>query len=213
MTGARKERLESDAAYVRALAEEGAEAPLVGGVLYVIWGLVIAVASLVGFLNAYGIVAMPLVGGVRYWLAAFILGWLATFAFGRRVIGKPGALTVGNRTAAAAWLAVGVFLSLFWIAAMIFGGRLRTAGVEPQVIFGLMFPVAFGVYGIAFYATAVAARLSWMRGFALAAWLFFLAALYHVGDARQLLVGAAGSLICAVLPGFLLMRQEPSEIV
>jgi hypothetical protein len=76
-----------------------------------------------------------------------------------------------------------------------------------------MFPIAFGLYGVAFYATAVAARLDWMRGFAIAAWIFSVAALYFIGDARQLLLGAVGSLVCAVLPGFILIRREPSDVI
>ena len=92
---------ERDHAYVQALAREGAEAPLVGGVLYLIWGLVIASAALVDFLAAAGVIAIPFVGGIGFWIGAFAIGWLATFAFGRRLIGRPGAFTVGNRTAAA----------------------------------------------------------------------------------------------------------------
>ena len=76
-----------------------------------------------------------------------------------------------------------------------------------------MFPVSFGVYGIAFYATATAARLAWLRGFAVAAWIFSVASLYFLGDARQIVVAGVGSLVCAALPGFILMRREPSDIV
>ena len=96
---------------------------------------------------------------------------------------------------------------------MLFQGRLASAGFEPRFLYGMMFPVAFGLYGIAFFATAVAARLDWMRGFAVASWIFAVAGLYFIGDARQFLVGAAGSLLCAGLPGVLMMRREPSEIV
>lgn len=200
-------------AYVKSLAEEGRNAPLVGGVFYVIWGTTLGVASLLGYFHYSGAAELSLVGSLWFWVGALAIGWAASFYFARQAGAKPGALTVGNQTANAAWFAIGVFMTLFWIAAMAFRGRFSATGIAPEWIFGLMFPIAFGLYGIAFYATAVAARLDWMRGFAIAAWVFSIAALYFVGDARQFLVGAAGSLVCAVLPGVLLMRREPSDIV
>jgi hypothetical protein len=213
MKNSLNDALAGEVAYVKALAEEGRNAPLVGGVLYVIWGVAMGLAALATYASASGLIALPFVGGLWFWVGALITGWAASFIVGGRSLTKPGALTVGNKTARAAWIAVGVFMSVFWIAAMLFQGRLAAAGFEARFLFGMMFPVAFGLYGIAFLATAVAARLDWMRGFAIASWIFSVAALYFVGEARQFLVGAAGSLLCAALPGVLMMRREPAEIV
>lgn len=207
------EALASEVAYVRALAEEGRNAPLVGGVLYVIWGALMGLAALATYASATGVINVPFVGGLWFWISAFALGWLASFVLGGKSLTKPGAMTVGNKTARAAWISVGLFMSIFWIASMIFQSRLNAAGFESRFLYGLMFPLAFGLYGIAFFATAIAARLNWMRGFAASSWLFSVAALYFIGVAEQFLVGAVGTFFCAVLPGLLLMRREPSEIV
>jgi hypothetical protein len=86
-------------------------------------------------------------------------------------------------------------------------------GVPPYFLFAMMFPVAFGVYGVAFYASAVAARLDWLKWFALLSWGFSIASLFLAGSDYQFLLGAAGSFACAALPGLLLMREEPKEIV
>ncbi len=213
MKNSLNEALAGEVAYVKALAEEGRNAPLVGGVLYVIWGVAMAIAALATYASASGFIAVPFVGGLWFWAASFVIGWAASFIVGAKSRAKPGALTVGNKTARAAWIAVGVFMSLLWIASMLFQERLSAAGFETRFLFGFMFPIAFGLYGIAFFVTAVAARLDWMRGFAIASWIFSLAALYFLGDTRQFLVGAAGSLLCAALPGVLMMRREPSQIV
>ncbi len=205
--------LAGEVAYVKAMAEEGRNAPLVGGVFYVIWGGVIATTSLLGYAAASGALPFSLFGSASVWIGAFLVGWVASFALGRRAGAKPGSLTIGNKTAAAAWKAVGLFMSIFWISALLLQSHLKTVGIEARVLFGLMFPIAFGIYGIAFFATAAAARLDWMRGFAIASWVFSIAAFYFIGDTKQYLVGAAGSLFCAALPGLLLMRREPSDIV
>lgn len=205
--------LASEIAYVKTLAEEGRNAPLVGGVLYVIWGAVIGAAAMLTYLRIIDVIKIEFVGDLGFWIGALAIGWGASFLIGRRRGLKPGALTIGNRTATSAWFAVGIYVSIFWIAAVLFRGHFASVGIDPRTIFGLMFPIAFGLYGIAFYATATAARLDWMRGFALAAWIFSIASLYFINDARHFLIGAAGSFICAVLPGLILMRREPSDIV
>ncbi|MEZ5895198.1 MAG: hypothetical protein R3C51_02245 [Parvularculaceae bacterium] len=214
MTDQSRADLAGELAYVRALAEEGRNAPLVGGVLYVIWGCVVGLSALVSYLQAAGMIAVSsLIGGWAYWLGALALGWALTVYFARRAGLKPGAMTVGNKTANAAWLGVGLFLMVFWVSLMALHDNYSEYGIKPYVLFSLMFPVAFGVYGIAFFATAAAAQLSWMRGFAIAAWIFSVASLYYFGDVRQPLVGALGSFCCAVLPGLILMRQEPGDTV
>jgi hypothetical protein len=205
--------LAGEIAYVKTLAEEGRNAPLVGGVFYVVWGGLVSFAAALTYFAESGALALPFVGGLWFWIAVFVVGWGASFSLGWRMGAKPGVMTIGNKTANAAWFAVGIFISLFWIAAILFRSHFSAAGIAVGTVIGMMFPVSFGVYGIAFYATATAARLDWMRGFAFAAWVFSIAALYFIGDARQLLVGAAGSVVCALLPGFILMRREPSAIV
>lgn len=214
MTSASKEDLAGEIAYVKTLAEEGRNAPLVGGVLYVIWGAVIGVASLLTWLRVAAGVALPgFVGGSWFWLAASAIGWALSFRLGPKIGAKPGALTIGNRTANAAWLGVGVFLLIYWLALLFTHDRFTGDGVRDYALFGTIFPVAFGVYGIAFFATATAARLPWMRGFAVAAWIFSVASLYFFGDDKQLLIAAAGSFVCAAFPGLILMRRQPSDIV
>lgn len=205
--------LSDELAYVRSLAEEGRHAPLVGGINYVIWGALIGTAALFQYAQLAGYLALG--GGVAWapWFAAFILGWIASVVFGRRAGRKPGARTVGNRTAAAAWLAVGMFMSGFWLTVMFVHDRFTGAGVPPYFLFSLMFPIAFGLYGVAFFASATAAKLDWLRWFALAAWAFSFVTLFLAADARQLLVAALGTYVCALLPGIILMRREPSEIV
>ncbi len=214
MASTSKNDLAGEIAYVKTLAEEGRNAPLVGGVLYLIWGAVIGVASLLTWLRSASIVTLPdFVGGAAFWIVALSVGWGLSFFFGPKIGAKPGALTVGNRTAMSAWFGVGVFLLIYWLALLALHDNFTADGVKPYALFGTMFPVAFGVYGIAFLATATAARLDWMRGFAIASWLFSIASLYYFSDAKQLLVAAAGSVVCAALPGLLLMRREPSDIV
>ena len=211
--GAREAAMASELAYVRSLAEEGRDAPLVGGVHYVLWGGLMGAASLCAFLILTGVAPIRGVPVSAPWIVAGLIGWCASLLM-RRVTGpKPGALTMGNRTAQAVWFAVGIFVTAFWVGLMIVHDDFTQYGVPRYFLFSLMFPVSFGVYGVAFYATATAARLSWLKGFALLSWGFSVAALFLMTSNYQFLLGAAGCFLCAGLPGLLLMRQEPKVIV
>lgn len=212
--GARDEAaLASDLAYVRTLAEEGRDAPLVGGIYYLIWGGLMCAAALISYLILIGLLPVTGVPVLAPWLVAGVIGWAFSFWVGGRIGAKPGAFTMGNRTARAVWFAVGLFMTAFWIGLMIVHDDFAAYGVPRYFLFSLMFPVAFGVYGIAFFATATAARLDWLKGFALLSWGFSVAALFLMTSNTQFLLGAAGCFFCAAVPGFLLMREEPKDIV
>ncbi|GAB4524054.1 MAG: hypothetical protein Kow00133_12160 [Amphiplicatus sp.] len=203
----------AELSYVRALAEEGRAAPLVGGALYVLWGALTALAAFATWLAAMDAPVFDRIGGWRIWVGAGLAGWALSFVLGGRAGRKPGAATVGNRTANAAWLAVGIFITLFFIVLSIVHDDYVQAGVPRYFLFSLMFPVAFGLYGVAFFVTAVAARTVWFRHAAFAAWGFSVLCLFLLGSAHQMLAAGAGSLVCAVIPGIALMRREPKEIV
>ena len=210
---AENKEMADELAYVRSLAEEGRNAPLVGGLIYVIWGGLIGSAALFQFATSSGLVALPAIAGWAPWIIAFGLGWVLSLLVGRRTGGKPGALTIGNRTAASVWFAVGLFITGFWFTLLVVHDNFAGAGVPSYFLFTLMFPVAFGLYGVAFYASATAARLNWLRWFAYAAWVFSFVSLFLLDSSFQMLVAAVGSITCAVVPGLMLMRREPSEIV
>jgi hypothetical protein len=208
-----KQDMADELAYVRSLAEEGRNAPLVGGVIYVIWGGLIGAAALVQYASLAGVISLEGALGWAPWFAAFALGWTLSLFAGRRANAKPGARTVGNRTASSAWFAVGLFISGFWITLFLVHDRYVAVGVPDYFLFSLMFPIAFGLYGVAFFASATAARLDWLRWFALAAWGFSFATMFLLNNSLQMLVAAIGTLVCALLPGVILMRREPSDIV
>ncbi len=213
MTGPQHADLASDLAYVRSLAEEGAHAPLVGGRYYVIWGGLMGAASAIAYLTTMDILPLGAAGMIAPWIVAGVIGWALSFAFARQSGAKPGAATIGNRTAGSVWRAVGVFITLFWAAMMFVHGQYTEYGVPRYFLFGLMFPVGFGVYGVAFFATATAARVAWLRYFAVLSWAFMMAAMFLLESPHQFLLGAVGMIACAVAPGVLLMRREPAEIV
>lgn len=205
--------MSDDLAYVRALAEEGANAPLIGGVHYLIWGSVMSLASLVAWLNAAGVIKASVAGMIAPWFVALVVGWGASIMVARRARARPGAMTLGNKTAGSVWFAVGVLMTALFIGILAAHGRYQSLGVPRYFLFSILFPIGFGLYGVAFFATATAARITWLRGFAWASWGFALLCLFLLGSVTQFLVGAAGLFACAAIPGLILMKNEPQDVV
>jgi len=210
---ASKEDIASDLAYVKALAEEGRDTPLVNGVFYVIWGGLIGATALIVYSDLMGWIALGAASGMAPWIIAIAAGWALSMVFGRRAHAKSGAATLGNKTAGAVWFAVGLFVTGFWIALMFVHDNFSALGVPAYFLFNLMFPISFGLFGVAFFATAAAARAAWMRYFAFASWGFSIACLFLMSSVHQPLVAGVGVLSCAFLPGVILMRKEPSDVV
>ena len=205
--------IREDLAYVKALAEEGRDTPLVGGIFYVIWGGLISIAALIVYANDMGWVSFGPGGSYLPFFAAMAMGWVFSIGEGRRAERKPGAATLSNRTASSVWFAVGIFMTTFWISLFFVHGKYTDIGVPEYFLFNLMFPIGFGVYAIAFFATATAARTHWLRVFALISLAFFVLSLFFMTSIHQTGIGAIGTFLCAALPGIILMRREPSQTV
>lgn len=203
-----------DLAYVRSLAEEGAHAPLVGGIYYVIWGGLLAFGLFVIWLDAVVDTIRLGQSQLYLWVAIFAAGWGLSFTVGKYWSkNKPGAHTMGNQTANAVWMAGGVLMSTLWFSLLVIHDNFTHIGVPPYFLFNLMFPISFGVFGVAFFATAVASRVNWLKPFALLSLIFCVTTLMIMGTMTQLLMSGAGVVLCCLLPGILLMRKEPSVVV
>lgn len=206
--------LASEMAFVKTLAGESRNAPLAGGALYAIWGAVIGTAAFLSWLRSAEVMALPgFVGGLWFWAAALAVGCGLSFLLGPKIAAKPGAPAVGSKTEMSVWFGAGIFMLIYWLSIVVLHDNFEAAGVKPYALFGTMFPVAFGVYGVALHTTAIAGRLDWMRGFVVAAWIFSVASFYYFGEAKQLLVASVGSFVCAAFPGLILMRLGPSDVV
>lgn len=199
--------LASETDFVKSIDEEGRKAPLAGGAHYVTWGAVIGIAAFLSWLRSANVLELPgFVGGLWFWFAALAIGCGLSFLFARKFIAKPGGLAVGAMTEMSMWFSAGIFMIVFLLSITVLHDNFEAAGIKPYALFWMVLPVAFGVCGLSFHAIAIAARLDWMRGFAAAAWIFSAASLYYLGDAKQLLAASAGSVICAVFPGLILIR-------
>jgi len=200
--------IRDDIAFMRALAEEGRQAPLLGGGILVAAGVIFGLASLFQWAIGIGVLRLspwaPLFGWV---ISALIFAVFATLIV-RRTRGRPGAQATVNRATGSAWSAVGFSIFVIWLGLAVIAYRTRDAAVIQ------VFPlIILALYGSAWSIAASMTRKGWMRLTSLGSFAAAVA-LGLLANSPHMLLAYAGCLVAfAILPGLALMRQEPSDIV
>lgn len=110
--------LKDDIAFMRAMAEEGRSAPLLGGAVLTSAGVVYALASLAQWAVLTQTVAVSYKVLPYMWLAAMLISMTLLAVFKRRLAGAPGSASPANRAARFAWKGVGQ--AIFAIGAAMF---------------------------------------------------------------------------------------------
>jgi hypothetical protein len=196
--------LAEDLAYVRTMAEEGAQAPLLGGRHLVFWGLLTAAASAAHWGISTGLIGD---GWRNFWvlwagygLAGFVGSWILGALEGR----KPGESSVGNRVDRVVWLAVPAAIFVISVGALA-----RMLMEEDWNAPNTILPAAFAMYGVAYMVSGVLSRTRILQVFALFAWAFAIITSVYVNRDWVYLVSASGILFVFVIPGLILMAREP----
>lgn len=204
---------QDDLAYIKAIAEEGRNTPLLGGRNFLLWGGLVGTAALVVFLMEINVI--PGFDQMVLWTGTLVLGWVLSFLINGKSAERPGASSLSNRTVDAAWLACGIFVTVYWLSIVAASMLVEAGGYPVRFLFATMFPVAFGLYGLAFFATAVVAHQPWYRWISVVSWAIACALLLSLSiwPAAYMLVAAIGTYAVVLVPGYVMLRNEPSEIV
>lgn len=204
-----REELLSDVAYARTLAEEGRQTPLIGGSYLVLFGVLLAITYSLHWAIYTGIWAIlpPDMVGI-IWAGFGVAAWLGSAFLGRRVRGKPGVASVGNRVDRQVWLGV-VITILTVTAASVLRMALTGDADAPNAIMAS----GFGLYGLALYVISAMSSERWLQAFAALAWLASAAMWVFIDTPAIYLLAAGAAIVVLLIPGVIQMRREPSALV
>ena len=200
--------IRDDIAFMRALAEEGRQTPMLGGSVLLAAGLIFGGGNAVGayltatrthFSNAAW--ALP--------ISALALFLVVLAILKRNLAARPGATSPVNRATGTMWRAVGWSIMLMVAALGVAAWRLndwRLMAALPIVIFAL--------YGAGWQVAAAMTRSGWLRWVAFGSYATAALTAWFTNDPMaSSLVSTAGLFLLVAAPGFVLMRQAPSLIV
>jgi hypothetical protein len=201
-----------DLSFVREIAEEGRMQPLKGGPFLVLWGVVTCVGLTVTALIAGNIwdISPAFIG--LFWVLFAGIGMIGNVHFGRKLSMEVSSLTLAQKIEKNVWILSGSFIGLFvamiYVLLAINGERYAAAGVNINTFFSLISPLAFGVYSIAFCATAVAARAKWLWAFVGISLMLSAASMLVVLTIWQFVVTIAGVIAVTILPGVIMIQKN-----
>ena len=195
----------ADIAWMRRLAEEGAQAPMRGNSLLMFGGLLYGLASLFHWAIIVGLV--PLAKNQIWigWIAATVAYWIILAVTIPR-LSRAGVSTTANRAAGIAWSGMGWGIFAMFVAMSVLGWRLADE-VALEAMFALIPSIIMVFYGVgwAVHAEMQRSRKLWVLSFASFAAAPLLA--LFAGQAEQYLAYAAALFLLMALPGWMLMRQ------
>ncbi len=194
----------ADIAWMRRLAEEGAQAPMQGNSLLMFGGLLYGLASLFHWGVVTGLV--PLGGNQLWigWIAATLLYFIILVVTIPRL--RRGVSTTANRAAGIAWTGMGWGIFAMFVAMSVLGWRLADEAAL-NAMFALIPSIIMVFYGAgwAVHAEMQRSRMLWILSLASFAAAPMLA--LFAGQAEQYLAYAAALFLLMALPGWMLMRQ------
>lgn len=196
---------QEDLRYARALAEQGAQAPLIGGRIMVWWGLLLTVAYIVHHFTLTGVFGRDTPIFALNWVAFGLIGGIGQALLSRGLQDKPGAGSAGNLASRSVWgAAVGA------IGAAVGGIVASVARGASPATFDWIVPIAFAVYGCALIVTSSLAGDRAVRAAGVGAIVMvgLFAALHQWPD--RYLLAAAGVALTVLLPGIQMVRAEPN---
>ena len=200
--------IHDDIAYMRALAHEGRHAPLLAGPVLVAAAVIFGAANLGQWAILSGLVTVNPWAVLWLWIAASVVFGVVLTTLIRRMKGKPGFGSSGNRAVGAAWKGVGYGIFVSWlglVALTVKSGDASWMMVMPTIV--------LVAYGSAWTVGAAMTRARWMTMTALASHAGAVAAAWFADTTAVYLVFTIVLAAVALVPGLILMRQEPSEIV
>lgn len=199
-----------DLAYVREVAEAGASAPLLGGRFLIWWGALASLAYLGHYTIISGAFGLPMSYLGLLWIGFSVVGiggyFLMVKAFPPN---KPGASSAGNRASAHAWMASGFVLFSFFAGVVL----KSVLDGEASIGFNWSIPLVLGVYGVSQLVSGLMAqsRALIFAGYAAIASVGLTAIM--TDRAELYLAAAAAAALTVLVPGIMLLREEPSTTV
>ncbi|MFJ6025614.1 hypothetical protein ACIQC9_13565 [Brevundimonas sp. NPDC092305] len=198
------ENAAADIAWLRKLAEDGADAPMRGASILMMGGLVYGSAAVFHWLAAAEIIDLSINSASLVWGVATVLFWILLAIMIPRVRRAGASSTVANRASGIAWGSVGWGIFAMAVAMGVLGWRLGPSAAPA--LFTLIPSIIMVFYGAGWAVSAGMFKSRTMWNLSLASFAAAPVMAVFAGQATQYLAYAIALFGLMALPGYLLMR-------
>jgi len=194
--------LETELAYIRALAEQGSMGPMRNGASLVTAGLVYAAAAVAQYLAVIGLLPRTDWMSALIWLGATAVFAAASFIF--RFNRHSAHKSVGGRAAAAIWSGIGIAIMFFILCLIVIANVLK----DFAAVSFLIAPVVLILYGVGWWVGGAISGKAWVKWVAFGSFVGAPLITLMAGRPEQLLAYAVCLVVFTTVPGIVIMRGD-----
>ena len=195
----------ADIAWLRSLAEEGANTPPQGGVILFAAGLIWGTASVAHWFIITGLLPVDPGGYGLVWGVAMLVFFVTLVVMIRRLKAQGGVETAANRAFGSVWSALGWGIFSLFTALMLLD--VSRTGEVNMAQWSLAIPsIIMTFYGMGWAVSATMLRQRMLWFLAIGAFVAAPVLAMISGSSIQYLAYAAALFLLMALPGYLLMR-------
>jgi len=199
-----KDQIIADLDYASTLAKEGAQTPLLGGRIGLMWGLLLALVFFGQWAILSKTVALPESAIGIMWMAFAVIGGFGSAIMGRQIDAKPGANSVANRVETYVWIMfVGFMITMF--VGVILNMLLQKSGPH---IFDYMVIAGLAGQGMAYGVVAKLTKLKWVHTASFASFTASAVCFSMLGNVNIYIVGSIAALVTIVVPSLISLKKE-----
>jgi len=202
-----RDQLLKDLNHASSLARDGAQTPLLGGAMGLMWGCLLIPVLILHGLILMGAMGVTLDKLGLLWFVFGVLGGGASVIMGRRITTKPGAGNLANRVSAALWQSVTILMFAFAIGVTLII-TLKGASVD---LFYMIMPIAFLLNAISLATIGAISELRYQKIAGIVAGVFMIITLMLYGNIASYFISALGVLAVIIIPSFIELRAETTH--
>jgi len=199
-----KDQILADLDYASAIAKDGANTPLLGGPIALMWACLVIPTLIIHGLAVSGTIDIAQQNIGIIWMAYGVIGAVGSMILGKQMSRKAGATTLINRVASG----LGISLSLLIFAFAITTAITVIRNDLPYYIYNYIIVFAFALMTMDYAALAHITRHRYLRYAALLAGAFMTITLLIITSSSVYFVAAAGVFFAQVIPSFIEIRNE-----
>lgn len=197
------ETLLNDLEYASALAKEGENAPLVGGPIGLMWGILLTLTFFIQWGVLSGTFGVSQDKLIYLWLAFAIIGGAGSTILGRRVAQQPGANSTANRVEQYVWIMFSGMMATLFIGVVL--NMLLSGG--SYKLFDFILIVGFAGQGLAYGVVAKMSKITILHAASFAGFTASALCFAFYGYVTIYLIGAIATLFTIIAPSALLMNK------
>lgn len=199
-----KEQILANLDYASSIAKDGANTPLLGGPIALMWGCLVVPTLIIHGLILNGTIDIPINNVGFIWMVYGIIGAILSVMLGRRMSRKPGATSALNKVASGLGISLSILIFAFAITTAI---TVISQGL-PLYLFNYIIVFAFALMTMNLAVLAHISRLPYLRNAAIMAGAFMVITLLMVTQNAVYFVAAGGVIATQIFPSLIEIRNE-----